>query len=581
MSNLSYVRTEMLGEQSPPGTAIGIVGWLRANLFSNWLNTILTLVSLVFIYQVFAAILPWLIHSSWTANSLQECRAQVDAAYGMAAEGGCWAVIRERYLQLVFGFYPSELYWRPILAFGLTLVALAPILFTALPRKMLWLSPFAPFVVPWLLWGGTVWVPLLVVAGLGLAYVVTRVLSSHVSGLLAVPVAALVAILWWLYAVMPVNDAVTAMIANQRIPDVSADMRDKVEILPGEIAALDAQIAALGQTVGRAEAEKDALVSALEAAETEAARTAVLSAIHELRGPRDALAALEKQRLVRNEELSRARTLLAGLEALPENRTTRETLLAQLANATGAARGDLEARLATVDNRIASVVKEVGRVGLIPVESRRFGGFMLSITIGLVAITASLPIGVMLALGRQSDLLILRAICVGFIEFIRGVPLITLLFVASVLLNYFLPPGTSFDIILRVMIMVTLFASAYMAEVIRGGLAALPKGQYEAADALGLDYWKAQRLIIMPQALKISIPGIVSTFIGVFKDTTLVSIIGLLDPLGLSNAIRANTAWNGIVWELYGFIALMFFVFCFSMSRYSMYLERKLRTGHR
>jgi len=215
------------------------------------------------------------------------------------------------------------------------------------------------------------------------------------------------------------------------------------------------------------------------------------------------------------------------------------------------------------------------------VQSRDFGGFMLSITIGVVAILCSLPLGIVLALGRQSDLLIVKSICVGFIEFIRGVPLITLLFVASTLLNIFLPPGTSFDIILRVLIMVTLFAAAYMAEVVRGGLAALPTGQYEAADALGLDYWKAQRLIIMPQALKISIPAIVSTFIGIFKDTTLVSIIGLLDPLGLTNSIRADTNWNGVVWELYGFIALLFFVFCFSMSRYSMYLERKLRTDHR
>ena len=203
---------------------------------------------------------------------------------------------------------------------------------------------------------------------------------------------------------------------------------------------------------------------------------------------------------------------------------------------------------------------------------------MLSITIGVVAIACSLPLGIVLALGRQSDLLIVKALCVGFIEFIRGVPLITLLFVASVLLNIFLPPGTNFDIILRVLIMVTLFAAAYMAEVIRGGLAALPKGQYEGSDSLGLDYWQSQRLVIMPQALKISIPGIVSTFIGVFKDTVLVSIIGLLDPLGLSNAIRADSAWNGVVWEIYGFIAFIFFIFCFSMSRYSMYLERKLKT---
>ena len=229
---------------------------------------------------------------------------------------------------------------------------------------------------------------------------------------------------------------------------------------------------------------------------------------------------------------------------------------------------------------LTDVFASILAIGLEPVISRDFGGFMLSITIGVVAISMSLPIGVVLALGRQSDLLIVKAICVGFIEFIRGVPLITLLFVASTLLNIFLPPGTNFDIILRVMIMATLFSAAYMAETIRGGLAALPKGQYEGADSLGLDYWQAQRLIIMPQALKISIPGIVSNFIGLFKDTVLVSVIGLLDPLGLSQGIRSDADWNGIVWEIYGFIALLFFVFCFGMSRYSMYLERKLKTTH-
>ena len=230
---------------------------------------------------------------------------------------------------------------------------------------------------------------------------------------------------------------------------------------------------------------------------------------------------------------------------------------------------------------LVSATPEFFPLYLEPVASRDFGGFMLSILIGVVAIGCSLPLGILLALGRQSNLFIVKSICVGFIEFIRGVPLITLLFVASTLLNIFLPPGTNFDIILRVMIMVTLFAAAYMAEVIRGGLAALPKGQYEGADSLGLDYWQAQRLIIMPQALKISIPGIVSTFIGIFKDTVLVSIIALLDPIGLSNAIRADTDWNGIYWELFAFIGLLFFIVCFGMSRYSMYLEQKLRTDHR
>ncbi|MCY3981165.1 MAG: amino acid ABC transporter permease, partial [Alphaproteobacteria bacterium] len=220
-------------------------------------------------------------------------------------------------------------------------------------------------------------------------------------------------------------------------------------------------------------------------------------------------------------------------------------------------------------------------VDLDSVESARLGGFLLSTIIGVSGIVGSLPVGIVLALGRQSNLLIIKGCCVGFIEFIRGVPLITLLFVAWLLLAYFLPPGTEFDLILRVVIMVTAFASAYMAEVIRGGLAALPVGQYEAADSLGLDYWKSMQLIILPQALKVSIPGIVNTFIGLFKDTTLVIVIGLLDPVGLLQPIRADQNWNGIVWELYGFIALFFFIFCFAMSRYSMHLERNLDVGHR
>ena len=215
-------------------------------------------------------------------------------------------------------------------------------------------------------------------------------------------------------------------------------------------------------------------------------------------------------------------------------------------------------------------------------RSDRFGGFLLSLTIGVAGIALSLPLGIVLALARQSDMFLIKSLAVIFIEFIRGVPLITLLFVASLLLNYFLPPGTNFDIILRVIIMVTIFAAAYMAEVIRGGLAALPKGQYEAADALGLDYWKAQRLIVLPQALKISIPGIVSTFIGMFKDTTLVTFVGLYDPLkSMSDAVRANVEWKGIYWEPFIFVGAIFFLICFGMSRYSMYLERRLQRDHR
>ena len=222
----------------------------------------------------------------------------------------------------------------------------------------------------------------------------------------------------------------------------------------------------------------------------------------------------------------------------------------------------------------------VGGFGLALVETDQFGGFMLTLIIGVTGISFSLPIGIALALGRTSGMPALRTLCVLFIEFIRGVPLITLLFVASTMLNYFLPPGTSFDLLMRVLIMVTLFSSAYIAEVVRGGLQGIPKGQVEAADSLGLSYWKAQRLIVLPQALKISIPGIVNTFIGLYKDTTLVLIIGMLDPLGIGRSSLADAVWAGLAREVYLFIAVFFFLCCFGMSRYSLYLERKLDTGH-
>jgi general L-amino acid transport system permease protein len=216
------------------------------------------------------------------------------------------------------------------------------------------------------------------------------------------------------------------------------------------------------------------------------------------------------------------------------------------------------------------------------VPSRDLGGFMLNMMLGVTCVSLSLPLGIALALGRQSSMPFIRYICVIFIEFIRGVPLITLLFVASVMLSYFFPPGSGVDLFIRVVIMITMFSSAYIAEVIRGGLAALPKGQYEAADSLGLDYPQAMRLIILPQALKISIPGIVNVAVGLFKDTTLVSVISMFDMIGMIRGpIVASTDWNGIYWELFGFAALLFFVVCYGISQYSQWLERRLATDHR
>ena len=223
----------------------------------------------------------------------------------------------------------------------------------------------------------------------------------------------------------------------------------------------------------------------------------------------------------------------------------------------------------------------LGFIALEPVASRDMGGFMLNLILGTICVSLSIPLGIMLALGRQSNMPIIKGICVVFIEFIRGVPLITLLFVANVVLSYFFPPGTNLDLILRVIIMITLFSSAYIAEVIRGGLAALPRGQYEAADSLGLDYPQAMRLIILPQALKISIPGIVNVAVGLFKDTTLVSVISMFDLVGMIRGpISSSTAWTGIYWELYLFAIILFFVVCYCISQYSQWLERQLRTDH-
>jgi general L-amino acid transport system permease protein len=207
---------------------------------------------------------------------------------------------------------------------------------------------------------------------------------------------------------------------------------------------------------------------------------------------------------------------------------------------------------------------------------------MLTLNISLVGIAAALPLGIIQALGRPSEMPIVKSACVVFIEFWRGVPLISVLFMASVMLPLFLPAGSDFDKLARAMIGIILFQAAYVAEVVRGGLQAIPKGQYEAAVAMGLSYWKSMLLIILPQALKLVIPGLVNTFIALFKDTTLVLIIGLFDLLAIiENVLGSDSSWLGFFTEGLVFAAFVFWIFCFSMSRYSMALERKLDTGHR
>lgn len=480
MSDISFVRHEMLDPQTPPANERGVVKWLRENLFSGPLNSILTILAMVALYFLIRGMLPWLLNGVWNANSLRECRDIIIANAGPDASGACWAMIRLRWNQFIFGLYPSAEYWRPTTAFALMIVALAPVLYygkqranavmvgvvgalllvalynlgtdtwhiltsavlmaallavaVVAPKRLVWVTLLFPAVAFYLLWGGSVWGAVGAVAGFAIFAGVWSLAQRHVGVVVAAGIGLVAAAIWW----------------------------------------------------------------------------------------------------------------------------------------------------GVLQSHVTGALAQVMPVSLPYIRSDDFGGFLLAFVIGISAISASLPIGILLALGRQSDMMLVKTLSVGFIEFFRGVPLITVLFSANFMLLYFLPPRTNFDLILRVIIVVIIFASAYIAEVIRGGLAALPRGQYEAADALGLDYWQAQRLIIMPQALKISIPGIVSSFIGLFKDTTLVALVGLMDPLqGVRKIVVADSAWKGIYWEPFIFVGGIFFIVCFSMSRYSMYLERKLKTDHR
>lgn len=455
---VSYVRDKMLPQAAPPSSQIGVIRWLRENMFSSITNTLLTLISIYVIYWVVSHVGPWFMGGIWGAESLSECREIRNATLGEDASVACWSVLNDRWHQLLFGYYPSELYWRPVLALFIFLAGLSPILFDRVPKKMMIVTAVAPFLCFWLLWGGSIWLPISTALGFVVGYVAYGPMTKAFGALAGIIGAIVLPLVYWLFLSGP-------LLNGFEIPN-SLEVINVFDLF--QINVPD----------------------------------------------------------------------FSGLRnALP--------------------------------------------IGIEFVESRAFGGFMLSLVIGFAAIVLSLPLGILLALGRQSDLLIIKLSCVVFIEVIRGVPLIVWLFTAQLLLNYFLPPGTNFDLTLRVIIMVTIFAAAYIAEVVRGGLAALPKGQYEGADSLGLSYWQSMQLIVLPQALKISIPGIVNTFIGLFKDTTLVVFIGLFDPIGISNAIRATTDWNGIYWELFIFIGALFFVFCYSMSRYSLYLENKLQRENR
>jgi general L-amino acid transport system permease protein len=220
-------------------------------------------------------------------------------------------------------------------------------------------------------------------------------------------------------------------------------------------------------------------------------------------------------------------------------------------------------------------------LGLAPVDTARWGGLMVTLVVAGVGIVASLPLGILLALGRRSKLPVVKFFSVMFIEFVRGVPLITVLFMANTMLPLFLPDDITVDKLLRALVGIGLFASAYMAEVVRAGLQALPKGQYEGAMAMGLGYWQMMRLIILPQALKITIPNIVNTYIGLFKDTSLLLIVGIFDFLKAIETARVDPQWAAPTTSAtgYAFAAIVYFIFCYGMAVYARSMERRLSVG--
>jgi len=222
-------------------------------------------------------------------------------------------------------------------------------------------------------------------------------------------------------------------------------------------------------------------------------------------------------------------------------------------------------------------------IGLVTVPTSLWGGILVTIVVASVGIVFSLPLGILLALGRRSQIPVIRLFSVTFIEFVRGVPLITLLFMASVMLPLFVPERFAPDKLVRALIGVALFASAYMAEVVRGGLAAIPRGQYEAAQALGLSYWRMMALVVLPQALRVTLPNIVNTFIGLFKDTTLVFVVGIFDFLRTIEAARVDPKWTTPITGVtgYAFAALFYFICCYGMSRYARNVELRLARRRR
>lgn len=427
----------------PPRNMVGPIAWVRANLFSSWTNSLLTVICLWLAYKIVVAVVDWAIVSAvWDGSDGTACRIE--------GAGACWAFIKAKFGQFIYGRYPLDERWRVNLVY--------------------------------------------VMAALGFAWLLIPSIKNKALGAL------------YTFYAMP-------LVAYWLLTGTSVDRLSDGTVVPLRFGVWDVLWIALVVGAG--------------------------GALY-----------LARRRTLTEQSAG----ILAGL-----------CLLLALPLA------------------LRWFFSVSGIVDLPIVPTELWGGMLVTMVVATVGITCSFPIGIVLALGRRSKMPIARWVSVTFIEFVRGVPLITVLFMASVMLPLFLPEGVTFDKLLRVLVGVSMFAGAYMAETIRGGLQAIPRGQYEAADALGLSYPKKMGLIVLPQALKLVIPGIVNTFVGLFKDTSLVLIIGMFDLLGIVQLNLSDANWFApqVVLTAYAFVGMFFWIFCFGMTRYSAWLEKRLAAGDR
>jgi general L-amino acid transport system permease protein len=526
---LAYVRTEEAPLLPAPANMVGWQGWMRSNLFSSPLNSIMSVLLGALLLWYIWDIVNWaFITAIWSGADREACLLPDGGV-----TGACWPMVAEKFPQWIYGFYPHEERWRVNIVLLVAVLALVPMLMPSVPYKKwnaLFLLLAFPLMTLILLTGGNFnfsWstygvMGALLLAGAALLPILSFGLEEGAAKNKVGLMATAAALLPWFVAL--------ALLFFGTLFGIIGGLAGWLGMGP-----FGSVFSYLG----------DGLIAGEK----------LLTGIPELKW------------------------LAAILVVVGAGIAVAITLIAGAANGLRTVLGWLGIAGAIF---IAMFVLDFD-FGLAPVETSQWGGLMLTLVVSTTGIVCSLPLGILLALGRRSDMPVVKSFSVLFIELWRGVPLITVLFFSSVMLPLFLPEGTSFDKLLRALIGVALFSAAYMAEVVRSGLQAIPKGQYEGAMAVGLSYWQMMNKIILPQALKVAIPNIVGNFISLFKDTTLVSIIGLFDLLGIVRAGLKDSTWATPSSVPTGYFALaaMFWIFCFGMSRYSMYTERRLNTGHK